>query len=155
MHNYERVEDVADMQPRVHPALQDEVSTVFWPLDRLYLNYSGWRRDPNRQRTLGDTIPPWFTTEGKLLGMKRWEGGAYLLEVEFQGYQPWYPIEFAKNMMRKMIALSFDQFVETVPYYDFERPLNGKEWHRQGSGEMEPYDTRQHVGTGSDGQGYY
>lgn len=155
LHNYERIDDVADMQPRVHPALEDEVSAGYWPVERIYISYSGWRRDPNRQRTLGDDVSEWFTMEGKLLALKRWQGGNYLLEVEFEGYQPWYPQEFAKNMMRKMLALGFDQFIETVPYYDFERPLNSKEWHRQGSGEMMPYDTRQRVGTGSDGQSYY
>jgi len=155
MHNYERVEDVADMQPRVQPALQDEISSSVWPVNRIYLCYSGWRRDPNRQRTLGDNIPEWFTVEGKLVALKHWKDGDYMIEVEFEGYQPWYPIEFAKNTMRKILALSYDEFIETVPYYDFERPLNGKEWHRQGSGEMLPYDTRQRVGTGSDGQSYY
>jgi hypothetical protein len=155
MHNYERVEDVVDMQPQVQPALTDEMSTLPWPVDRIYLSYDGWRRDPNRQRTLGDNIPPWFTIEGKLTALKRWQGNDYVLTVEFEGYQAWYPIEFGKNVMRKMLSLSFDQFIETVPYYDFERPMEGKEWKRQGSPDMQPYDTRQRVGTGSDGQGYY
>lgn len=155
LHNYERIEDVADLQPRVHPALEDWLSTARWPLDRLYISYSGWRRDPNRVRTLGEFISPWFTIEGKLLALKRYQGGNYMITVSFEGYNPWYPIEFAKNMLRKEIALSFNEFVETQPYYHFEKPLEGKEWFRQGSDDLDPYDTQKHVGTSSPGHGTY
>jgi hypothetical protein len=54
--------------------------------------------------------------------------------------------------MRKLIALSFNEFVEPTRYYDVERPLNYKEWHRLGSQTpMDPYDTRMNVGGGSAG----
>jgi len=153
--NYDRVEDVADLQPRLHEELEKLLALDTWPVDRIYINYSGWRRNPNRIRTLGEFIPEWFTIEGKLLALKRFMGGNYLISISFEGYQPWYPIETSKNVMRKLLALSFDDFVETEAYYNFEKPLNGKEWMRQGSGMMYPYDTRMHVGTGSPGQGSY
>ena len=100
-------------------------------------------------------VPQWFTVEGKLLALKEVDGQNYLISVEFQGYQPWYPIETAKNVMRRLISLSFDEFSETVNYYDTELPLNAKEWYRQGSGQMYPYHTRTRWGTGSAGQGNY
>lgn len=154
LNNYDRVADVANIDPQVHEFLQDEIANNAWPLDDIYINYSGWRRNPNRIRTLGHFVPEWFTIEGKLLARKRWEGGDYLITVEFEGYQPWYPIEFPKNVMRELIALSFGGYVETQPYYDVELPLNGKEWHRQGSPVLDP-NTRQRAGTGSAGQGGY
>jgi len=155
LNNYDRVEDVADLDPHVHPFLRDEIANNKWPLEDILINYSGWRRNPNRIRTLGHFVPEWFTIEGKVVATKDYMNGKYLLTVEFEGYQPWYPIEFAKNTMRKMIALSFfDTEGETQPYYDWEKPLNGKEWHRQGSDPMDP-NTRQRYGTGSAGQGGY
>ncbi len=155
MYNYERVEDVADLQPRIHPALADELATNYWPVDQIYFSYSGWRRDPQRLRTAGDFVPQWFTFEGKVLATKKAGNGWYLLRVDIQGYNPWYPHEVGKNVMRKLIARSFDEFVEPTRYYDVELPLDGKEWHRQGSGEMKPHDTRKRAGTGSAGQGGY
>lgn len=155
LNNYERVDDVADIDPRVHPFLRDEIASNAWPVDRIYINYSGWRRNPNRIRSLGGYVPEWFTCEGKLLALKRFEGGDYLMTVEFEGYNPWWPIEFSKNVMRKMIGLSFDQYTESANYYDVELPMNAKEWYRQGSGTMLPYQTRQRYGTGSPGQGNY
>jgi hypothetical protein len=155
LRNYERIEDVADIQPRVHPALNDWLSTSKWPVDRIYTNYSGWRRDPNRVRTLGQYVSPWFTIEGKVLALKRYQGGNYMITVSFEGYNPWYPIEFAKNTMRKILALSFVDYVETQPYYHFEKPMEGKEWFRQGSDDLDPYDTQKHIGTGSPGHGTY
>jgi hypothetical protein len=155
LNNYDRVDDIADINPRVHPFLQDEIASNAWPVERIYLNYSGWRRNQNRIRSLGGYIPEWFTCEGKLLALKKYEGGDYLLTVEFEGYNPWWPLEFSKNVMRKMIGLSFNQFAENVNYYDVELPLEGKEWYRQGSGRMEPYHTRTRWGTGSPGQGNY
>jgi hypothetical protein len=155
LYNYERVEDVADMQPRVPVALHDELATQPWPVDRIYVSYSGWRRDPNRLRTMGDFVPQWFTYEGKLVALKHDHCGYYMLTVEMEGYNPWYPHEVQKNFMRKLIALSFDEFVEPTRYYDVERPLDGKEWHRSGSPQMLPYDTRYNVGGGSAGQGAY
>lgn len=155
LNNYDRVEDVADLNPKVHPFLQDEIANNPWPLDDIMISYSGWRRNPNRIRTLGHYVPEWFTAEGKIVAIKDYNGGKYMLTVEFQGYKPWYPLEFAKNMMRKMIALSFFDFgAETQPYYDFEKALNAKEWHRQGSPPLDP-NTRQRYGTGSAGQGGY
>jgi hypothetical protein len=153
-HEYERIADVADIQPRVHPVLLDELATAYFPVDKIYLNYSGWRRNANRVRTLGEWVPNWFTIEGKVLAMKKFEKGTYFIEVSFEGYNAYFPIETAKNVMRKVLALSFDEFVETERYYPIEKPLNGKEWHRQGSAMMTP-DTRKHVGSGSDGQGSY
>jgi len=155
MYNYLREEDVADLQPRIHPFLEAGISTKYWPVDRIYINYSGWRRDPNRVRTLGPYVPEWFTFEGKILALKQWKGGNYMITVSLEGYNPWMPIEFGENVMRKVIALSFDQFVETLPYFYFEKPLEGKELHRQGSPAIEPYDTRAHIGAGSPGQGMY
>ena len=154
-HEYERMEDVADLQPSIHPALEPELAVKKFPVDRIYANYSGWRRNPNRVRTLGDWVPNWFTIEGKVLALKQFEGGNYLLEVSFEGYNPYYPLETAQNFMRKLIALSFDQFVETGVYYPVEKPLNTKEWMRQGSPTLDPYDTRKHTGWGFDGQGAY
>lgn len=154
LNNYDRIDDVADINPYVIPELQDEIGNNAWPLEDIYVNYSGWRRNPNRIRTLGHFVPEWFTIEGKLVGIKKWEGGDYLISVEFEGYQPWYPIEFSKNMLRKLIALSFNDYAETVEYYDVEHQLNAKEWHRQGSPAMVP-NTRQRYGTGSAGQGGY
>jgi hypothetical protein len=154
-HEYERVEDVADIQPRVPTVMTDELALAPYPVDRMYINYSGWRRNPNRVRTLGEWVPVWFTIEGKLLALKQVKGGTYFIEVSFEGYNPYFPIETAKNLMRKVISLSFDEYIETERYYPIEKPLNGKEWHRQGSPIMEPYDTRKHIGTGSDGQGAY
>ena len=155
LYNYERVDDVADLQPRIHPFLQDELATSYWPVERIYMNHSGWRRDPNRMRTMGDFISQWFTYEGKLLALKKGEEGDYLITVTVEGYQPWYPETFAQNMMRKIIALSFDEFVEPVRYYDVELPLGAKEWYRQGSARMTPYHTRQRAGSGGAGQGAY
>lgn len=152
--NFERVEDVADIQPNIHPSLQGVLATNVWPVDSIAINYSGWRRDPNKKRTLGDFVPDWFTCEGKIVALKRYQGGDYLVTVSWEGYNPWYPIEFAKNMMRKTLALSFDEFVETTSYYDVERPLEGKEWFRVGSPEYN-LDTRQNIGGGSAGQGAY
>lgn len=152
--NFERVEDVADMQPNMHADLTKALATTTWPVDDIYISYSGWRRDPNKKRTLGDFVPDWFTCEGKLIALKRYEGGDYLVTVAWEGYNPWYPIEFAKNMMRKTLALSFDEYVETTSYYDVERPLEGKEWFRVGSPDYD-LDTRQNVGGGSAGQGAY
>lgn len=155
LNNYDRVEDVADLDPKVHFFLQDEIANNAWPLERIMINYSGWRRNPNRIRTIGHYVPEWLTAEGKIVATKDYMGGKYLLTVEFSGYQPWYPLEFAKNVMRKMIALSFfDLEAETQPYYDFEKALNAKEWHRQGSPPLDP-NTRQRYGTGSAGQGGY
>jgi hypothetical protein len=153
--NFERVEDVADIQPRMHESLKNELATQAWPVEQIYINYSGWRRDPNRIRTLGDYVSNWFTCEGKLLALKHYEGGDYLVTVKWEGYQPWYPIEVAKNVMRKTLALSFDEFVETTRYYDVELPLDGKEWFRVGSPQYDPNDTRRNVGGGSAGQGMY
>jgi len=155
LHNYERIQDVADIQPRVHPVLADWLSTARWPVDRIYINYGGWRRDPNRVRTLGEYVSPWFTIEGKVLAIKSYKGGKYMITVSFEGYNPWYPIEFAKNFMRKLLARSFDEFVEAQPYYHFEKPLEGKEWFRQGSDSLYPYNTQKHVGTSSPGHGTY
>jgi hypothetical protein len=155
MSNYERVEDVADLQPRIHPSVSDEMSTNYWPVDRIYTSYAGWRRDPQRLRTMGDFVPQWFTYEGKLMATKEGDNGWYLLTVNLQGYNPWYPTELSKNVMRKLIARSFDEFVEPTRYYDVELPLDGKEWHRQGSGDLEPHDTRKRAGTGGAGQGGY
>lgn len=152
--NFERVEDVADLQPRIPYPLDKELATSAWPVDQIYINYSGWRRDPNKIRTLGDYVTNWFTCEGKLLALKREGKDYYMVTVSWEGYQPWYPVEFAKNVMRKCLALSFDQFVETTRYYDVELPLDGKEWYRIGSPEY-PIDTRQNVGGGSAGQGMY
>jgi len=153
---YERVDDVADLQPRVFPALLDELAEQPWPVDRIYCSYSGWRRDPNVLRTLGDLTPQWMTFEGKLLAIKHVKSGWYMLEVDLEGYNPWYPEEVSKNVMRKLIALSFNEFVEPTRYYDVERPLNYKEWHRLGSEvPMKPYDTRFNIGGGSAGQGAY
>jgi hypothetical protein len=154
-HEYERVEDVADINPRVPPVLQDEVAAAPYPVDRIYASYSGWRRNPNRVRTNGDWVPTWFTIEGKLLALKTYNHGTYFIEVSFEGYNPYFPLETAQNVMRKVLALSFDEYVETTPYYPIEKALNTKEWHRQGSGQMLPYETRKHVGWGSDGQGAY
>jgi hypothetical protein len=153
--NFERVEDVADIQPRVHPAIQHELATTVWPVDRIWINYSGWRRDPNRMRTLGDFVPQWFTSEGKLLALKKYNDDYYLVTVSWEGYNPWYPIETAKNVMRKVIALSFDEFVETTEYYDTELPLEGKEWYHVGTGTEYDPNTMQNVGGGSAGQGAY
>jgi hypothetical protein len=152
--NFERVEDVADVQPMIPDELKPELATKEWPVDKIFINYSGWRRDPNKIRTLGDFVSNWFTCEGKLLALKRYQGGDYMIEVSWEGYQPWYPIEMAKNLMRKTLALSFDQFVETTQYYDTEHPLDGKEWYRVGSPDYD-IDTRQNVGGGSAGQGMY
>lgn len=161
LYNYDRVSDVADIQPRLQDVLMgikndaDGLAVDEWPCENIYLNYSGWRRNANRMRSMGDFVPEFFTVEGKIVAHKRFDGGDYLLTVEFEGYNPWYPLETAKNTMRTMLGMSFDTFVEAVPYYDWEKPLNGKEWHRQGSGLIKPYDTRRHVGTGSAGQGAY
>lgn len=161
LYEYERVSDVADIQPQLNEILQgikndaDGLAIDDWPVEDIYINYSGWRRNANRMRTMGDFVPNWFTVEGKMVAHKIYQGGSYLLTVEFEGYNPWFPIETAKNAMRKLIGLSFDEFVEPNRYYDVELPLNGKEWHRQGSGLIKPYDTRRHVGTGSAGQGAY
>jgi len=161
LYEYDQVRDIADLQPRINEVLRgnfrnaDGLATMEWPVDNIYINYSGYRRNPNRIRSLGDLVPHWFTCEGKILARRDTKDGCYLMTVEFYGYNPWYPIETAKNMMRKMLALSFDEFVETAPYYDFEKALNGKEWHRQGSGLITPYDTRRRAGTGSAGQGAY
>lgn len=152
--NFERVEDVADMQPMIHPSLNRVLATSAWPVDKIYINYSGWRRDPNKKRTLGDFVPDWFTNEGKLVALKRFEGGDYLVTVAWESYNPWYPIEVAKNIMRKTLALSFNEFVETTSYYDTEHPIEGKEWFRVGSADYDT-DTRQNVGGGSAGQGAY
>lgn len=154
MTNYDRVTDVADLQPKVHEFLQDEIASNAWPFEDVYVNYDGWRRNANRIRTLGPHVPEWFTISGKLLARKMWEGGDYLITVEFEGYQPWWPIETAKNFMRKILALSFGSYSETQLYYDVELPLNGKEWYRQGSPPMDPH-TRQRHGTGSAGAGAY
>jgi len=154
LNNYDRVEDVADIDPHVHPFIRDEIANNKWPLEKIFINYNGWRRNPNRIRTLGHFVPEWFTIEGKLIALKEFEGNDYLITVEFEGYQPWYPIEQAKNVMRRILALSFDEFAETQRYYDVELPLNGKEWHRQGSDPLDP-NTRQRYGTGSAGQGGY
>lgn len=161
LYQYERVKDVADIQPRLNEALMgikndvDGLAVDDWPVNDIYINYSGWRRTANRMRSMGDFIPNWFTIEGRIVAHKMYQGGDYFLTVEFEGYNPWFPIETAKNMMRDLIGLSFDEFVEPNRYYDVELPLNGKEWHRQGSGMIAPYDTRRHVGTGSAGQGAY
>lgn len=153
---YERVDDVADLQPRVHPVLLDELATQPWPVTKIYGSFSGWRRDPNVLRTLGDLTPQWFTFEGKMVALKYSETcGWFMLTVEMQGYNPWYPEEVMKNFMRKMIALSFNEFVEPTRYYDVERPLGFKEWHRLGSTPMDPHDTRFNIGGGSAGQGAY
>jgi hypothetical protein len=153
---FERVEDVADLQPRIHPVLLDELATQPWPVERIYGVYSGWRRDPNVLRTLGDLTPQWLTFEGKTIAIKRAHCGWFMLEVHLEGYNPWYPEEVSKNVMRKLIALSFNEFVEPTRYYDVERPLGFKEWHRLGSETpMQPYDTRLNVGGGSAGQGAY
>lgn len=161
MYEYERVSDVADIQPRLNEILTgitndaDGLGVDAWPMDNVYINYSGWRRNANRMRTMGDFVPQWFTIEGRIVGHKAYMGGNYLMTVEFEGYNPWFPIETAKNVMRKLVGLSFDEFVEPVRYYDVEKPLNGKEWHRQGSGLIKPYDTRRRAGGGSAGQGAY
>jgi hypothetical protein len=152
--NFERVEDVADIQPRIAEELKPELATSEWPVDKIFINYSGWRRDPNKIRTLGDFVSNWFTCEGKLLALKKADDGYYMVTVSWEGYQPWYPIEFAKNVMRKVLALSFDEYVETTRYYDVELPLDGKEWFRVGSPDYS-VDTRQNVGGGSAGQGMY
>jgi len=152
--NFERVEDVADVQPKIPDELKPELATKQWPVDKIFINYSGWRRDPNKIRTLGDFVSNWFTCEGKLLAIKHYGDGYYLVEVKWEGYQPWYPVEMAKNVMRKVLALSFDEFVETTRYYDVELPLDGKEWYRVGSPDYD-IDTRQNVGGGSAGQGMY
>jgi hypothetical protein len=153
--NFERVEDVADIQPRIHHSIQPDLATARWPVDRIWINYSGWRRDPNRIRTLGDFVPQWFTCEGKVLALKTYNDEHYLVSVSFEGYNPWYPIETAKNVMRKVIALSFDEFVETTEYYDTELPLEGKEWYHVGTSlEYDP-NTMQNIGGGSAGQGAY
>lgn len=154
LNNYDRVDDVANVNPYVHEFLRDEIGNNAWPLDDIYINYSGWRRNPNRIRTLGHFVPEWFTIEGKLMALKRWDGNDYMITIEFEGYQPWYPIEVSKNVLRRILALSFDEYAEGQSYYDVELPLNGKEWHRQGSEAMDP-NTRQRYGTGSAGQGGY
>ncbi|MEZ5337588.1 MAG: hypothetical protein R3F46_04930 [bacterium] len=151
--NYDRVEDVANLQPPLNAAIRGELGTSQWPVDEIYISYNGFRREPNRIRTLPDTVPNWFTCKGKLLALKHHDGQAYLMTVEFEGYEPWYPIEVAKNVMRKMIALSFNEYVETTPYYDFEKPLNGKEWQRHG--DVETFNTWSRAGSGSAGQGAY
>ncbi len=162
MYNYDRVADVADIQVRMEDILAggvlanaDGLATMPWPVEDIYISYSGWRRNPHRIRSLGGYVPEWFTIEGKLLAIKHHDGNDYLMKVTFEGYNPWFPITTAQNAMRKMIALSFNEFIETPSYIDFEKPLAGKEWHRQGSGNMEPYDTRRRVGKGSAGQGTY
>ena len=156
MFNFDRVDDTADLQPRIHPVLDaDEFATQTWPVERIYINHSGWRLNANVIRTNPDSVSQWMTSEGKLIALKEHAGEWYLLKVSWEALNPWYPIETAKNVMRKMIALSFDEFVESAAYYDFEKPLNGKEWHRFGSGLMTPYDTRLNTGTGSAGQGAY
>jgi hypothetical protein len=151
--NYDRIEDVANLQIPLNPAIQGELGTGLWPVDDIYLSYNGWRREPNKIRTLPDTVPNWFTCKGKLIALKSYEGEDYLLTVEFEGYEPWYPIEIAKNVMRKMIALSFNEYSETVPYGDFEKPLNGKEWQRHG--DSDTHNTWSRQGTGGPGQGAY
>jgi hypothetical protein len=153
--NFERVEDVLDLNPRLSDALRLNLGTNVWPLDRVYMSYSGWRREANLMRTLGDASPQWLTFEGKLVGYKSYDGGDYMITVKLEGYNPWHPIEFGKNVMRKMIALSFDQYVETTRYTDIELPLEAKEFQRIGSQDYEPYRTWQRAGTGSAGQGAY
>ncbi len=153
MTNYDRVEDVANMQPPLNPAIRGELGTNQWPVEEIYLSYNGFRREPNRIRTLPDTVTNWFTCKGKLIAVKKYDGEDYLLTVEFEGYEPWFPIEVAKNVMRKMIALSFNEYVETVPYSDSEKPLNGKELRRHG--DIPTFNTWSRAGTGSAGQGAY
>ena len=151
--NYDRVEDVANLQPALNPAIAEELGTGLWPVEEIFISYNGFRREPNRIRTLPDTVPNWFTCKGKVIALKEHDGDAYLLTVEFEGYEPWYPIEVAKNVMRKMLALSFNEYVETTRYYDVERPLNGKEWQRHG--DIDSFNTWNRPGTGSAGQGSY
>lgn len=153
--NYERVEDVVDLNPRLSDALKYNLASNVWPLDRLYASYSGWRREANLMRTLGDTSPQWLTFEGKFVGYKRYNGADYLLTVKLEGYNPWHPLEFGKNTMRKLIAMSFDEFVETTRYTDVELPLEAKEFQRIGGQDYEPYRTWQRAGSGSAGQGAY
>lgn len=153
--NYERVEDVVDMQPRLSDALKFNLASNVWPVDRIYANYSGWRREANLMRTLGDASPQWLTFEGKFVAYKRYNGGDYMITVKLEGYNPWHPIEFGKNMMRKLIAMSFDEFVETTRYTDVELPLEAKEFQRIGGQDYEPYRTWQRAGSGSSGQGAY
>lgn len=161
LYEYDRVSDVADIQPRVNEALlggiknADGLATMKFPVERIYISYSGWRRNPNRMRSAGQEVPEWLTIEGKIVALKEYDGDTYMLSVYFEGYNPWYPIETAKNVIRKMIALSFNEFIETTNYIDFEKPLSGKEWHRQGSGRMFPFDTRRRVGTGESNSGGY
>jgi len=153
--SFERVEDVVDLQPRMTDALKLNLASNVWPLDRIYSSYSGWRRDANVMRKMGDRSPRWLTYEGKLVAYKRFDGGDYMLTVKLEGYNPWFPEEFSKNLMRKMVAMSFDEFVETTRYYHVELPLEMKEFQRIGALDYDPYRTWQRAGTGSAGQGAY
>jgi len=158
---YDRVSDIANIQVNLNDVLlggaanADGLGVQAWPLDRIYISYSGWRRNPNVIRTGGQATPEWLTIEGKLVALKEHGGHNYMITVYFEGYNPWHPIETSKNVLRKLVALSFNEFIETTSYIDFEKPVNGKEWHRQGSGKMKPFDTRRITGMGEYTWGNY
>jgi hypothetical protein len=70
LNNYDRIEDIADLDPKVHPFLQDEIANNAWPLERIMINYSGCaaiQTDPHP----GHYVPV-VHAEGKIVATRTW-----------------------------------------------------------------------------------
>ena len=122
---------MADIQPRVTPRMTELATRRVAGGPHLHqLQRLAAQSQPGAHA--GRLHPDWFTIEGKLLALKKFDGGNYL-RSQLRGLQPLLPDRDRQELDAQADLAVLRRVRRDRALLPVEKPLNGKEWHRQGS----------------------